>query len=421
MFTSIHRALGEEPGPITWQMMEQLVGQRIEETADLDFKKKLPVGQGLWQEEVAKDLSAMANSGGGVIVYGIEEERGRGTAKAIIAQEVQEKDIRALTQIAYNFVQPPLMDLAPIRISDPTENDRAVLALVVPPSSEAPHLFWKQGAFLAPVRQGPDTRWMSEGQIAKAYAERFEGRLRRGRDLTELYAGTAGFIPLKGQVCLVAVASPTGPAGIVGNYPVDAETASNLMRSAIRCHRELIRSDSSVFQRINVTPTVGLRRWRWLASAAERRSQEYLELHRDGSVALTVRIEDLFIDSSVEFAENAAFLDQPIVSSLAIEFAVAALGAAVLAAGEHLRCEAPYEVRAGLSWNKGRTETIPLNLFMSYGRTSHEFQPVVINNYPAVEGTLRHRSAEDLRPDLHLLCLDLLNQAGLDHINLLRG
>ncbi|MHA7284574.1 hypothetical protein [Arthrobacter sp. TMS2-4] len=43
----------------------------------------LPIGKGEWRDETAKDFAAMANSGGGVILYGIAEERGRGTAKSI--------------------------------------------------------------------------------------------------------------------------------------------------------------------------------------------------------------------------------------------------------------------------------------------------------------------------------------------------
>lgn len=78
-------------------MIEQLVEQQAEETSDLDFKQILPIGKGEWREETAKDFAAMANSGGGVVLYGIAEERGRGTAKEIESIEVKETDIRSLT------------------------------------------------------------------------------------------------------------------------------------------------------------------------------------------------------------------------------------------------------------------------------------------------------------------------------------
>lgn len=54
------------------------------ETDEVDWKSELPHKQNeKSQEEFAKDVAAMADTGGGVFVYGIQEGRGQGTARAL--------------------------------------------------------------------------------------------------------------------------------------------------------------------------------------------------------------------------------------------------------------------------------------------------------------------------------------------------
>ena len=73
MFTPIHRVLGLEPGNISINLFKQAVEHSVEETADLDWKQvAYDSRKPRWDEEAAKDIAAMANSGGGWIVFGIE-------------------------------------------------------------------------------------------------------------------------------------------------------------------------------------------------------------------------------------------------------------------------------------------------------------------------------------------------------------
>ena len=50
---------------------EQLIQDGIEEDLHLDYKGEIDTNSG----EIAKDLSAFANSDGGYIIYGIEEDK----------------------------------------------------------------------------------------------------------------------------------------------------------------------------------------------------------------------------------------------------------------------------------------------------------------------------------------------------------
>ncbi|MFC5679104.1 helix-turn-helix domain-containing protein [Aeromicrobium endophyticum] len=45
------------------------------ETNDLDWKSDLPPAKGLSQTDFPKDVAAMANSAGGLIVYGVRESQ----------------------------------------------------------------------------------------------------------------------------------------------------------------------------------------------------------------------------------------------------------------------------------------------------------------------------------------------------------
>lgn len=361
----------------------------------------------------------MANSGGGIILYGIAEHRGRGTAKSIESMVVNEADIRSLTQLAYTLVHPPLMDIQAVKIADSRHPDRSVLAMVVPPSAELPHIYWKKEAFLAPVRHGPDTRWMDERQIEQAYGERFEGRRRRQADLVEMYEESIARISAHNKVCLVAVASPASVKGMI-EYPSDVGNARNFFDSALQNVNEFIRSESSALDNFSPSPAIGLRRWRWLAGDQFGKANHLLELHRDGSVTLTVDTDGELIQDSGRAGRRATSEWKPTTTSLAIEFALAGLGMILSAVAQRTRNDGTYEVRAGLTWAAGSDGTIPLEMYQSHGRLNHASRAEIVPRFPPVQGVLRSRRSGELRTDLHLLCRDMLNQAGLDEINYLR-
>ena len=76
MFTPIQQALGLEPGKISIELIERAVEEGVQETVSLDWRAEyydsLRPG---WDDEVAKDIAAMANSGGGWIAFGVAEEK----------------------------------------------------------------------------------------------------------------------------------------------------------------------------------------------------------------------------------------------------------------------------------------------------------------------------------------------------------
>ena len=189
-FTALHRALGLAPGPLTDELLDAAVSGGVAETNDLDWKSELPPAKGLPQTDFPKDIAAMANSGGGVIVYGVRESQKAATERVDVG-ELDEAYERSLRSAAITAISPPVFGLNVHRLG--TEGNRAVV-VEVPASLDGPHLIYKNDYFAAPVRNDSDTVWMKERQIEAMYRARFEERRHATEALDVLY----GLFPIEG-------------------------------------------------------------------------------------------------------------------------------------------------------------------------------------------------------------------------------
>ena len=112
MFTPIHRALGLEASDLSLDLIEQTVEHGVEESNDLDWKKTpYNVKHPKWDEEAAKDIAAMANSGGGWIVFGVDEDGTNNAASRINAVEWSADTQQRLLRTAYSKIGPPVLGL----------------------------------------------------------------------------------------------------------------------------------------------------------------------------------------------------------------------------------------------------------------------------------------------------------------------
>jgi hypothetical protein len=110
--TPLHAALGQTGTELTFELVEEACTSRTAESDQLDWKRDLPLPTGETTHErardqtleLAKDLAAMANSRGGMLVYGVRDEGDRAAEIVGVpdpSDGVIEKRIR---QVAYNFV-----------------------------------------------------------------------------------------------------------------------------------------------------------------------------------------------------------------------------------------------------------------------------------------------------------------------------
>src|SRR3954452_3537605 len=118
-WTPLHAALGEAGATLDFTLIEQACDSKITERTNLDWKRDLPLTAGpdekakkvAQQAELAKDIAALANSGGGMIVYGVAESTVAGTSAAdhvVPVGPVDETAIRAIRQVAGNAIYPPV-------------------------------------------------------------------------------------------------------------------------------------------------------------------------------------------------------------------------------------------------------------------------------------------------------------------------
>ena len=209
-FTPLHRALGRQPDePLDSDMLDEAIREGVAESADLDWKKTIYSAKGITQGDFPKDVAAMANSGGGLIVCGVEEEAHTGRAKARCGiDEVSDEDERAVRSAAVTAISPPVFGLRLTRIG--VAPSRA-LVIEVPASMETPHMVFRNDLFGAPIRNGASTAWMQEPQIERLYRARFNERRNADEGVERLWRDAASWYAADDRPYAVGVARPQTP------------------------------------------------------------------------------------------------------------------------------------------------------------------------------------------------------------------
>lgn len=297
-FTELHRALGVAPGPLTDELLNSAIAARVVETEGLDWKSELPPAKGLPQTDFPKDVAAMANSGGGVIVYGVREEQ-KAAVERIDVGEFDEAYERSLRNAVITAISPPVFGLDIHRIG--AEGSRAVV-VEVPASLDGPHLIYKNDYFAAPVRNDSDTVWMKERQIEAMYRARFEERRHATEILNVLSSEAAAGRDTDTRAWLIAVAHPRVPRF---RDRLSRESARDVLSKAadlalVYAGRGGIHPLESV-ERLNPRP--GLHRWVAVNTAVSDRAvwkEAWASIHDGGSVTLaTARLARIAIRTAI--------------------------------------------------------------------------------------------------------------------------
>ncbi|WP_405475842.1 helix-turn-helix domain-containing protein [Paenarthrobacter ilicis] len=298
-------------------MLEQAVNDAVTERSDLDWKKDLPQGAGdEVRDEFVKDVAAMANSGGGLIVFGVEEQRKTSAAKAIHSvTSWDDSRQRTLRTWAFNDIHPPVYGLE----FSPLEKDGSTAVILrVPASFQTPHLIVKNGAtFRAPRREGTATVYMSEREIERHYRLRFEERRRRDKSLKELAESLASTIPADGRVWFVAAAIPES-ARPTSAGRLDVGTARDVIGKVMTGNPYMLpRMTVQGLADASLNPRPRLRRWRSVGPDSGRHeANTIVEIHDSGAVTLAVAAEvgneladgDVHIMDAELFPANAVHL-----------------------------------------------------------------------------------------------------------------
>jgi hypothetical protein len=167
------RAVFGAPLPeIGIEHIEALVRANVPEEADLDFKESLYANSASGRHELCKDIAAMRNNRGGVIVLGVQDADG--VAVACPGVPLSDDEARRMRQIVAGGTAPHAeFDIRAIpRGSDGT----GVYLLVAEPSPFRPHAVVVNEGLRYPRRDGSTTRWLSEVEVADLYRDRFRGQ-----------------------------------------------------------------------------------------------------------------------------------------------------------------------------------------------------------------------------------------------------
>ncbi|BCW44658.1 ATP-binding protein [Arthrobacter sp. StoSoilB5] len=412
MFTPLHRELGQASGDLSWDMLEKAIELEISETADLDFKQTLPFVNAQWQDEFAKDIAAQANGGGGLLIFGLAETRGRGTAREIVPVDMSEQDRLEMQRVAFSKVHPPVVGLKFHSIIDPVGLG-TVVAVSIPGSVDAPHLVLRNHYFGAPVRNDASTIWMNERQIEAAYESRFAGREFRTKKLNELYADTVEDLDLRNNVWVVAVARPIMPmTRVLRIVAGEAQEVAGLGSRTARVLRET--GYGLLDNLVDLVPRPGLRRWTWSYPSTNAlqsgRKQARMEVHFDGSLTAALQVGGL--ERGWEDALHH-------VGATRIEAFLGDFASMMRATATKFGIQADYALRTGLAWEqpnivyvRPQDPQMP-GSFLAADLGMRRFRPVeselfLSGSFAALADSLLEHG------------LDVINQAGIRYPHILR-
>lgn len=163
--------LGGEPNELSWDQLKTLIANGVEESEDLDFKASHYGNSDNDKRELAKDVAALANSSGGVLLIGVQEDE-FGKASALTLVSIDQNMGLKYRQIIASSVSP--LVLIDIHVTpSPADASLGVLIIEVQPSQMAPHGVIVNDGLRFPYRNGNQTIYLREHQVADAYRRRF--------------------------------------------------------------------------------------------------------------------------------------------------------------------------------------------------------------------------------------------------------
>lgn len=403
-FTPLHKALGLEPSErLDAEILDRAVAEGVAEGEDLDWKQKLPDMRSLAEGDVKKDIAALANSGGGMIVYGVAESQTSATSRCDPG-EFDERYESTYRRVAINKISPPVFGLRIDRI----DGEVQAIAVEVLASSEIPHLVQYKEHFGAPIRNGADTVWMNERQIEAMYRARFDERRRAAETLDGYYAEALDQVGSSDRPWLVAVAYPRVPDVIARpNREVAAAVFKQAETYALRlAHRR----GTHIFEATDhVNPRAGLRRW---TAVDQVRDDErpwcgaWASVHHDGSVSLVGPVGGL--RAGPESMCEPHDLLQWELENAVVDFA------ALVRSGHRVLGHDEYDVRIGIEWTGAEV----LRIFeVSWNGHAHANRSIPLRRYSPVRTTLAPAlPMADFQRAVRILAADCINQGGLTEL-----
>ncbi|WP_437960386.1 ATP-binding protein (plasmid) [Sorangium sp. So ce119] len=129
-----------------WSAIQSMIAEKTPEGIHLDFKRSQDNGRGpsLGEDDhknLAKSMSAFANTDGGIVIFGIQTLRTSDGDRAdqICAIDSVERFAKLVRDRLDDICDPKIMNVRVDPIKDPDSNGSGVVMIYVPPGSAGPH------------------------------------------------------------------------------------------------------------------------------------------------------------------------------------------------------------------------------------------------------------------------------------------
>jgi hypothetical protein len=293
----IEAVLGTSLEALAPEHIRSLVTAAVQEAFDLDFKQALYGRADEDKRKLATDVAALANTAGGVIILGVEEDD---QARAIGAPgvSVSDAEVARMRQVVASLVAPmPTFDVLTIidNAAGPPDGgaegggrpttQHGFLVIAVPRSPTAPHAVLVNYGLRFPKRNGATTRYLSEPEVATSYRDRLAGMERQAERVAKIEHEAIDKLHTDGSWIVVSLV-PDLP----GDMSITYEALKSFQGQVTSEPRTLLRGGFTI-SRVRV----GHRRL--LADGTMDSSEEAkwisLELHTDGAGVYAQRVLDL--------------------------------------------------------------------------------------------------------------------------------
>jgi hypothetical protein len=217
--------LGSSVRAINEERLNALETAGVSEDQDLDFKQARYDHGPKGTFEISKDVAAMANQVGGLIVIGVAEDDQARAAGLTPMKLDDDERVRMLTVIAQR-VHPMVPGLDVHMFESEARDGTGYYVIAVPHSASAPHSVRKPEQdkdtpwCCYPLRHGTTTIYLSEAQIAARYRDRFELARTQVDRLERLYQDN--YKRSQGSPDTAALAVGIVPA-VAGHRPVSGQ------------------------------------------------------------------------------------------------------------------------------------------------------------------------------------------------------
>ncbi|MBD8057840.1 ATP-binding protein [Cellulomonas sp. JH27-2] len=426
---------------MTYELVAAAVAAQTAEADDLDWKAVARTDEAA-RVELAKDLAAMANSGGGLLVVGVAES-GEGAELTVAMSDIALTPQLEQQVLSVNAqrVQPMIEGVEVHPLPNPETAGAGVLAVYIPPSPDAPHFVGRpDGTYAAPRRNGPHTVWLREREIERAYADRFSRRSAEAERLDRVLNDTKEHL-LGSVPWVIGAAVPRNPRASLVINPTAEHARNAIARGAELDHQTMWQDTGErsahgqtlamfysslvgVLRGSAQDPRRGLRRWVVRHEHDDLRvsgltDDAYVELHHDGSVAFAyppaVRAQTLVDQDPTASFIRLSFVEMGATSVVGLASAWAEL----------LGVTGPIAVELAIVGRRDAEPSLLKALSVStmggfnFGEHVAHGSTALLQAEPAVSELLDPTDRDDRRATALQLAEDVVHQFGVGRLELM--